>query len=194
LIDCVIIYGREMKPMREAALMERLRQQDQDALDQLTTRYRSYVCTILSNMLQGTGCYADVEELCSDVFLALWQHVEEVEDGKIKPWLGTVARNRAKSWLRARQELPMDIDEIELPDDGPGLEDEAIRAELAAAVRKAVDSLKPKDRDIFLRYYFYLQPVEEIAAALHMAPVSVRSRLSRGREVLRKRLEKEVRA
>ena len=37
--------------MREAALMERLRQQDQDALDQLTTRYRSYVCTILSNML-----------------------------------------------------------------------------------------------------------------------------------------------
>lgn len=194
MIDCVIIYGREMKPMREAALMERLRQQDQDALDQLTTRYRSYVCTILSNMLQGTGCYADVEELCSDVFLALWQHAEEVEDGKIKPWLGTVARNRAKSWLRARQELSMDIDEIELPDDGPGLEDEAIRAELAAAVRKAVDSLKPKDRDIFLRYYFYLQPVEEIAAALQMAPVSVRSRLSRGREVLRKRLEKEVRA
>ncbi len=180
--------------MRDAALMERLRQQDQDALDQLTTRYRSYVCTILSNMLQGTGSYADVEELCSDVFLALWQHADEVEDGKIKPWLGTVARNRAKSWLRARRELPMDIDEIELPDDGPGLEDEAIRAELAAAVRKAVDSLKPKDRDIFLRYYFYLQPVEEIAAALHMAPVSVRSRLSRGREVLRKRLEKEVRA
>lgn len=194
MIDCVIIYGREMKPMREAALMERLRQQDQDALDQLTTRYRSYVCTILSNMLQGTGSYADVEELCSDVFMALWQHAQEVEDGKIKPWLGTVARNRAKSWLRARRELPMDIDEIELPDDSPGLEDEVIRAELAAAVRKAVDSLKPKDRGIFLRYYFYLQPVEEIAAALHMAPVSVRSRLSRGREVLRKKLEKEVRS
>lgn len=179
--------------MRDAALIEGLRQKDQDALDQLTSRYKSYVCTILSNMLQGSGNWADVEELSADVFLVLWQHAETVEAGKVKQWLGTVARNRAKSWLRARRELPMDLDEIELPDDGPGLEDEAIRAELAAAVRRAVDSLRPKDREIFLRYYFYLQPAEEIAAALKMAPASVRSRLSRGRETLRKKLEKEVR-
>lgn len=88
----------------------------------------------------------------------------------------------------------MDLDEIELPDDGPSLEDEAQRKELAAAVRRAVDSLKPKDRDIFLRYYFYLQSAETIAEELGMAPVSVRSRLSRGRETLRKKLEKEVQA
>ena len=179
--------------MRDAALIEGLRQKDQDALDQLTSRYKSYVCTVLSNMLQGSGNWADVEELSADVFLVLWQHAETVEAGKVKQWLGTVARNRAKSWLRARRELPMDLDEIELPDDSPGLEDEAIRAELAAAVRRAVDSLRPKDREIFLRYYFYLQPAEEIAAALDLAPASVRSRLSRGRETLRKKLEKEVR-
>ena len=179
--------------MRDAALLERLRQKDQDALEQLTARYRSYVCTILSNMIQGTGGWADVEELCSDVFLTLWQHAEDVNAGKLKPWLGTVARNRAKSWLRPKRYMPMDVDEIELPDDGPGLEDQVIRSELAAAVRKAVDSLRPKDREIFLRFYFYLQPAEVIAADLDMAPASVRSRLSRGREVLRKKLEKEVR-
>ena len=180
--------------MRDAPLLEQLQQKDEDALDQLTSRYKSYVCTILSNMIQGSGGWADVEELCADVFITLWQHADEVNDGKLKPWLGTVARNRAKSWLRAQHSLPMDLDEIELPDDAPGLEEEAMRAELAIAVRKAVDSLRPKDRDIFLHYYFYLQPVETIAADLDMAPVSVRSRLSRGREVLRKRLEKEVRS
>ncbi len=180
--------------MREAALLERLRRQDQDALDELTARYRSYVCTVLSNMLRGVGGWADVEELCADVFLALWQHAGEVREGSLKPWLGTVARNRAKSWLRARRELPMDLDELDLPDDSPGLEDEAIRKDLAAAVRRAVDSLRPKDREIFLRYYFYLQPAETIAAELGLAPSSVRSRLSRGRELLRKKLEKEVRA
>jgi RNA polymerase sigma-70 factor (ECF subfamily) len=88
----------------------------------------------------------------------------------------------------------MDLDELELPDDGPSLEDEAGRKELAAAVRKAVDSLRPRDREIFLRYYFYLQPMEAIAAELGLAPASVRSRLSRGRETLRKKLEREVRA
>lgn len=180
--------------MRDAPLLERLQQRDEDALDQLTARYKSYVCTILSNMIRGSGGWADVEELCADVFITLWQHADSVMGEKLKPWLGTVARNRAKSWLRAQHSLPMDLDEIELPGDAPGLEEDAMRAELAAAVRKAVDSLRPKDRDIFLRYYFYLQPVETIAADLDMAPVSVRSRLSRGREVLRKKLEKEVRA
>ena len=180
--------------MREAALLERLRRQDQDALEALTARYRSYVCTVLSNMLRGVGGWADVEELCADVFLALWQHAGEIREGSLKPWLGTVARNRAKSWLRARRELPMDLDELELPAPGPGLEDEALRQELAAAVRRAVDSLRPADREVFLRYYFYLQSAETIAAELGLAPSSVRSRLSRGRELLRKKLEKEVRA
>lgn len=179
--------------MREAALLKRLRAGDQDALDQLTSRYRSYVCTVLSNILRDCGSWADVEELCADVFLALWQHADAVKDGKLKPWLGTVARNRAKSWLRPRRDLPMDLDEIELPSNDPALEDEVIREELAEAVRKAVDSLRPMDREIFLRYYFYLQPAEDIAAKLQIAPATVRSRLSRGREVLRQRLEKEVR-
>ena len=179
--------------MRDAALLERLQRQDQDALDQLTAQYRSYVCTVLSNMLRGTGTREDVEELCADVFMSLWQHADEPEAGRLKPWLGTVARNRAKSWLRKRRELPMDLDEIDLPDGGAALEDEAIRRELAAAVRRAVDSLRPKDREVFLRYYFYLQPAETIAAELGLAPASVRSRLSRGRELLRKKLEKEVR-
>lgn len=180
--------------MRDAALLDRLQRKDQDALEQLSERYRSYVCTVLSNMLQGVGAWSDVEELCNDTFLTLWQHAGEVNAGSLKPWLGTVARNRAKSWLRGRRDLPMDLDEIDLPDDGPGLEDEAIRKELAAAVRRAVDSLRPRDREIFLRYYFYLQPAETIAAELGLAPVSVRSRLSRGRELLRKKLEKEVQA
>ena len=179
--------------MREASLLERLRKKDSDALDQLTAQYRSYVCTVLANILQGVGTRSDVEELCADVFLALWQNADRIEAGHLKPWLGTVARNRAKSWLRTRRELPMDLDEIELPDAAESLEDSVLRQELAAAVRKAVDSMKARDREVFLRYYFYLQSTEKIARELDMAESSVRSRLSRGRETLRKRLEKEVR-
>ena len=180
--------------MRDAALLERLRRQEAEALEELTARYRSYVCTVLSNLLSAAGTREDVEELCSDVFLALWQHPDQPRPGHLKPWLGTVARNLALSWLRKRRALIMDLDENELPDPDGDLENQAIRAELAAAVRRAVDSLRPKDRDIFLRYYFYLQPIETIAETLGLAPASGRSRLSRGRETLRKKLEREVRA
>ena len=179
--------------MTEAVLLKRLQKKDPEALNQLTTRYQSYICAVLSNVLSGVGSSSDVDELFNDVILAAWQNACQIEVGSLKPWLGTVARNRAKSWLRTRRELPMDLDELELPDTAEGLEEQVLRRELAQAVRKAVDSLKAKDRDIFLRYYFYLQSTERIARELGIAESSVRSRLSRGREVLKKQLEKEVR-
>ena len=52
--------------------------------------------------------------------------------------------------------------------------------------------MRPKDREIFLRYYYCLQTAEEIAAALHMPSSTVRSRLVRGRKALAKVLGKEV--
>ena len=50
-------------------------------------------------VLAGQGAREDVEELTADVFLALWAHAGELnpEQG-LRPWLGTVARNRAADW------------------------------------------------------------------------------------------------
>ena len=63
-------------------------------------------------VLAGQGAREDVEELTADVFLALWAHAGELnpEQG-LRPWLGTVARNRAADWLRTHKEaapLPED--------------------------------------------------------------------------------------
>lgn len=177
--------------MLDATLLRRLQSRDQDALEVLTNKYRSYVCTILSNMIAGTGTYSDVEELCADTFLAIWQNADSIEAGKLKPYLGTTARNKAKSWLRSRRELLMDLDEIEIPDDSLPLEEKAIQAELAKRVRQAVDSMRPKDREIFLRYYYYLEPTDVIAARMDIPAATVRSRLARGREQLKNTLCKE---
>ncbi len=177
--------------MLDAILLNRLKQRDPDALEQLSRQYQSYVCTIISSMLQGTGTYSDTEELCSDTFFAVWQHADVIESGKLKAYLGTTARNKAKSWLRGRRELPMDLDTVEIPDDSLPMEDKAIRQELAARVRRAVDEMRPRDREIFLRHYYYLQTAESIAAALQIPAATVRSRLARGREQLKKKLSKE---
>ncbi len=177
--------------MLDSVLLRRLQSRDQDALESLTKKYKSYVCTIISNMISGVGTYDDTEELCSDTFLAVWQNAASVEPGKLKPYLGTTARNKAKSWLRKRRELPMDLDEIEIPDDSLPLDEQAIRAELARRVRRAVDEMKPKDREIFLRYYYYLQPTDTVASEMGIPAATVRSRLARGREQLKKTLCKE---
>ena len=86
----------------------------------------------------------------------------------------------------------MDLDTIQIPDGADPLEEQAIRQELAAAVQRAVDSLRRKDREIFLRYYFYYQDTETIARVMGIPAATVRSRLRRGREQLKKKLSKEV--
>ena len=51
-----------------------------------------------------------------------------------------------------------------------------------------VAAMSPPDRDIFLRKYYLLQSGKEIAAALGMSVESVNTRLSRGRDRLRREL------
>ena len=85
----------------------------------------------------------------------------------------------------------MDLDEIEIPDDALPLEEKAIQAALARRVRRAVDEMPSRDREIFLRYYYYLQTAETISSELGIPAATVRSRLARGREQLKKTLCKE---
>jgi RNA polymerase sigma-70 factor (ECF subfamily) len=52
--------------------------------------------------------------------------------------------------------------------------------------------MRPKDREIFLRYYYYLETTDEIAQKMHLSGSAVRSRLTRGRKTLKTILSKEV--
>ena len=70
-------------------------------------------------------------------------------------------------------------------------EAELLRRERQMRVKEAIFSMEPVDREIFLRYYYYLQPAPEIAEAMRLTPGAVRTRLSRGRAALKKRLSQE---
>ena len=60
--------------------------------------------------------------------------------------------------------------------------------EAADLIGALVAAMTPPDRDIFLRKYYLLQSGKEIAAALGMSVESVNTRLSRGRDRLRREL------
>ena len=61
-------------------------------------------------------------------------------------------------------------------------------ADAADLVGALVAAMAPPDRDIFLRKYYLLQSGKEIAAALNMSVESINTRLSRGRDRLRRQL------
>lgn len=176
--------------MTNEQLLRRLRAGDQRALEALMEKYRRYVYTIIANILGRQGTAADAEELTADTFYAVWEHIGSITN--LKAYLGSTARNKAINHLRRQRELPMDLDTVELPDPAPSMEDQMVRRELAHRVREAISKMRPRDREIFLRYYYYAQTTEEIAVLMGLPPATVRSRLSRGRAKLKTVLSKEV--
>lgn len=177
--------------MQEELLLQQLRRQRPEALEQLIRCYNPYVASIIRGIL-GTSCREeDVEELVSDVFVAIWRHADTLKPGKVKPYISATARNMAKGFLRKKQILPMDLDEL------PGLvapdtpEEHYLAREQAELVRAAVERMSEPNREIFLRYYYYFQTTDQIAKALAMEPGAIRARLMRGRNALKAAIWKE---
>ena len=174
--------------MTEATALLRLQHGKEDALAWFIDKYNAYVCTVIRYIIGASMSEEDVEETASDVFLALWERADCVSLSTLRPWLGGVARNKARQKLRGRG-LTLPLEEDLLVADGTGLEAALERADRDRLVREAVLGMEPRDREIFLRYYYHCQPVAVIARELNLSVSAVKSRLSRGREKLRDRLE-----
>ena len=99
------------------------------------------------------------------------------------------ARNRGidcYNALRRRETVTLDDGLAETL--GELAEFDSATTEAADLVGALVAAMTPPDRDIFLRKYYLLQSGKEIAAALGMSVESVNTRLSRGRDRLRREL------
>lgn len=172
--------------MDERSLLRRLKEGDTEALGEIIGLYSPYLCAVASNILAPRLPREDIEEVVSDTFVALWTHRSELLPGKTKAWLAAVARNRAKDALRAAHlDEPLDDDllTVAAPEN---VEKSVFLAELSNLAREAVASLGEPDCEIFRRRYFLYQKTEDIAAGLNMNAATVRTRLARGRERLRR--------
>ena len=176
--------------MTEEKMLSRLKRGKTDALEALIDQYNGYVSSIVTYIIGTSGTQQDVEELVSDVFFSIWNHANALKPGKVKPYIGAAARNRAKSFLRANRELPMDPDELPLPV-GDNTENTLLLKEQQQYLYKAISNLPPPDKEIFLRYYYYFQSSVDIARELDMTPGTVRTHLMRGRNKLKEKLIQE---
>ena len=153
--------------MEEREALKRLKHREEDALAWFIDRYTAYVSTIV----------------------AFWTHAKEIRPGKAKAYLGSIARNKAKeSTRKTGRELPLEDDMLVISSGTP--ERELEKREQAAYIRKAVLALREPEREIFLRYYYFYQPVSTIAEEMGLESANVKTKLFRGRKKLKEVLEK----
>jgi RNA polymerase sigma factor (sigma-70 family) len=174
--------------MDERALVKKLNRGSRSALDTAVERFTPYVSAVILRPLAGRACREDVEELCADVFVALWSHAHQLDPEQgLRPWLAAVARNKAADWLRRCR--PADPIPDNAPDPSPGPEELAQRREQSARLWAAVDALEEPDRTLFLRYYYEGDKLKTVAAELGLSQTAAKQRLFRGRKTLKAALK-----
>jgi len=173
--------------MNDSEALHAVRHGNSNALACLIDRYTPYVSAVIYNIIGSCMTQHDIEEVCSDVFLALWNNADKTDASRLKAYLGSIARNRAKNKLREMgTEIRIDDDIVLVS--GDDLESEFLNRELTDWIRQFIVSMEQPDREIFLRHYYYCQPVAVIAEEMRMNVSTVKTRLSRGREKLRQKL------
>jgi RNA polymerase sigma-70 factor (ECF subfamily) len=168
----------------ERKAIKTLRQRNTEALEWLIGSYAGYVTAVVYNIIGHIMSTPDIEEVVSDVFLALWDNSEKVNVNKLKAYLGSIARNKAKNKLRELgTALHIEDDIILISDATP--ESALIAKEEGILVKKAIFAMEYPDREIFLRHYYYYQGVSKIAEEMDMNISTVKTRLARGRQKLK---------
>src|SRR5687767_14191841 len=102
----------------DADLVARCRRGDQQAWDELVSRFSRYVYAIATRVYR-LGDH-DAEDVFQDVFTRTWQHLDDLrDDTAVRPWIGTLTRRLCVDKLRsASRELPVEegLEMLEAPD------------------------------------------------------------------------------
>ena len=174
--------------MTDEELVMCLKKGDTSALEAIIRRYTGYVSSIIRRILNG--CRQDCEELTCEVFLVAWNNRDKLQEGRLRGYLGAVARNKAFQRLRSMQEtLPLEESIIVIEEES--VEDETQKRDDALLLEKALSMLDRQQRELFVRHYYYGQTVKEAAEEMQVNPSTAKSWLARGREKLKEILEKE---
>ena len=180
--------------------MLRVKNDDALAFEQLVERYQTRLVGVLSHI----GPRQDLaEDLAQEVFLSVFRARKTYQPtAKFSTWLFTIATRVASNARRAagrkheRQVALPNADTSaansleQLAKDASGMMPSRVvaRAERAAIVRQAIDTLQPRQRTALVLSKFEGMSYAEIGAAMELSAIAVKSLLARARESLRKEL------
>ena len=164
--------------------LKKLKHKDESAHVWFIERYAAYVNTIIYSIIGNSMSMEDVEEVSSDVFYTFWVNAKRVKPDKVKAYLSGVARNKAKEYTRKiRREVPIEEDLLIVS--GENLEHTFEIREQAIFIKKTILALPYPDREIFLRHYYYYQPLTIISREMNINISTVKTKLRRGRKKLK---------
>jgi len=179
-------------------LVEGLRNGEERAYEVLIADFQQPIYNLVSRLLSDS---ADACDVVQEVFLKIFRKIGAFRgDSSLKTWIYRIAVNEAYNYQRwfsrhRRQEVGLESEEEgclsysqTLPDPGRSPHDCVADQERHALVEAALNRLNPSFRTAVVLRDIEELSYEEIADILQVALGTVKSRILRGREALRKEL------
>lgn len=178
------------QPDPDVLLIQGMAQGNAHALDELYARRGP---GILSFLVAHVGDHTLAEEILQDVMLAAWNNAGSFRgDSSVRTWLLVIARNRAMNTYRKRKLPLVTLDDafgVFGNDTGP-LE-KVERKGNENRVRAALSQLPLQQREVLVLVFYHQLSGPEVAQVLGINEGTVKSRLHRAKEALRRVLHVE---
>lgn len=156
-------------------------------LEKIINEYSSYTATIIDNMARNSLNDEDKEEIVSEVFFILWKNKNKLNVNKyLSSYIAGITRNVVKEYLR-KVKINFNIsdyenslynyDKIDLLDDN---------IEEISKIEEKLKNMKKIDKTIFLDFYYSFKSIKDIAKEQKISEFSVKQRLYRIRNKIRK--------
>jgi RNA polymerase sigma-70 factor (ECF subfamily) len=197
-----LIQAFPLDQLSDAEVMLRVRAGDDGAFNYLVDKYRR---AMIGFMYRTTHNSALAEELAQEVFLRVYRSRETYKaDAKFSTWLYRIATNLAVNHTRdtrhERAEVTVSLDEpdtetgmtVDVADGHPTVEQDLLRRERLAAIRKHVQVLPERQRMAVIMHKYQGMDYRQIGEVLKLSEAATKSLLFRAYETLRERLKQFV--
>jgi RNA polymerase sigma factor (sigma-70 family) len=173
----------------DQTLVERVTAREQDALNELYSRYGRRVYGMAYQVTQRQHL---AEDITQDVFFQVWRWPERwnADKGRFLSWVLTVTRYTAIDYVRREQRQPTlhpHPDDLNMGHTDP-LADNLAQTEQGATLRKGLKKLPKAQRTVILLAFFRGMTHDEIAKTLDIPVGTVKSRIRLGMKKLKDHL------
>ncbi len=182
--------------MEDSQIIELYFERKEEAIKETDSKYGSYCFAIADNILHNAE---DAEECVSDTWLKAWNAIPPGRPTVLRMFLAKITRNLSfnryhagNAKKRGGGEIHLALEELaECIANESDTESEYMAKELEQCIRSFVRDLPEREGNVFVRRYFFTEPVAEIAKRYHMTDNHVMVVLSRVRRKLKAHLSKE---
>jgi len=194
----------DLRPRSEAEFIERLKRREATAFEQLVEERSGEIYGLLFRLTENGE---EARDLTQETFLRAFQSIDRFRgEADLRTWIYRIAinqaRNRWRWWRRRRRDATVSLDAAvgnsshplaaTLMDAGADPEQQTLANEREVALRSALRKLGRSYRETVILRDIEGFTYEEIAETLEINVGTVKSRLARGRQELRRRLEGSV--